>query len=202
MSRIPPSVQNLIDLLNTLPGVGPKTAERFAYHLVSMPAAHREAMSRAIVHVTDDVTRCRTCVGIIDTDPCSICSDTHRDAHLLCVVSESTDVTAIEKTGAFRGRYHVLGGSLSPIEGITAEQLRIKELVERCRATTPKIAEVVIATDPDMDGESTALYLAKELASTGVRLTRIALGLPMGSTVEYADEVTLANALKGRRALS
>lgn len=189
----------LIGELEKLPTVGPKTAARLAFHLLSASKEDAQALARAIVEVKEKVRFCSRCFSLTEADPCSICSDPERDASLICVVGEAKDVYAVERTMSYRGRYHVLGGLISPIEGIGVGQLAIKELVDRVRADN--VAEVIIATNPNAEGESTALYLARLLAPLGVKVTRLAYGLPIGGDLDYADEVTLTRALEGRRSL-
>jgi recombination protein RecR len=189
----------LIGELEKLPTVGPKTAARLAFYLLSASKEDAQALARAIVEVKEKVRFCSRCFSLTEADPCAICSDPRRDAALLCVVGEAKDVYAIERTMSYRGRYHVLGGLISPIEGIGVGQLTIKELVDRVGGEGVK--EVIIATNPNAEGESTALYLARLLAPLGVHVTRLAYGLPIGGDLDYADEVTLTRALEGRRSL-
>jgi recombination protein RecR len=185
----------LIGELEKLPTVGPKTAARLAFYLLSASKEDAQALARAIVEVKEKVRFCSRCFSLTEADPCSICGDPRRDASLICVVGEAKDVYAIERTMSYRGRYHVLGGLISPIEGIGVGQLKIKEL------GAEGVKEVIIATNPNAEGESTALYLARLLAPLGVQVTRLAYGLPIGGDLDYADEVTLARALEGRRTL-
>jgi recombination protein RecR len=189
----------LIGELEKLPTVGPKTAARLAFYLLSASKEDAQALARAIVEVKEKVRFCSRCFSLTEDDPCSICRDTRRDASLICVVGEAKDVYAVERTMSYRGRYHVLGGLISPIEGIGIGQLKIKELVDRVRSEG--VREVIIATNPNAEGESTALYLARLLAPLGVQVTRLAYGLPIGGDLDYADEITLTRALEGRRAL-
>ncbi|MDQ6766438.1 MAG: recombination mediator RecR [Candidatus Eremiobacteraeota bacterium] len=189
----------LIGELEKLPTVGPKTAARLAFYLLSASKEDAQALARAIIEVKERVRYCSRCFSLTEADPCAICSDERRDASLICVVGEPKDVYAIERTLSYRGRYHVLGGLISPIEGIGVGQLTIKELVDRVGAGG--VREVIIATNPNAEGESTALYLARLLAPLGVQVTRLAYGLPIGGDLDYADEVTLTRALEGRRAL-
>jgi len=198
---LPQSFQDAIDQLNTLPGIGPRTAERLAYHLLQLPENQREEFANALLHAADDIQRCGVCYGVFGSDPCSICNDAHRATEQLCVVGETRDIIAIEKTGEYHGRYHVLGGLLNPIEGVHAGHLTVQQLVTRCADDDPKIDEVIIATDPNVEGEATAQHIRKVLERSDIHVSRLALGLPMGGTVEYADEISLANALKGRRTL-
>ena len=189
----------LIGELEKLPTVGPKTAARLAFYLLSASKEDARALARAIVEVKEKVRFCSRCFSLTEADPCAICGDPRRDPSLICVVGEAKDVYAIERTMSYRGRYHVLGGLISPIEGIGVGQLKIKELVDRVGAD--EVKEVIIATNPNAEGESTALYLARLLAPLGVQVTRLAYGLPIGGDLDYADEVTLARALEGRRTL-
>lgn len=189
----------LIGELEKLPTIGPKTAARLAFYLLSASKEDADALSRAILDVKEKVRFCSRCFSLTEQDPCSICSDPRRDESLLCVVGEAKDVYAIERTMSYRGRYHVLGGLISPIEGIGVGQLKIKELVDR--VSSEHSSEVIIATNPNAEGESTALYLARLLEPLGVKVTRLAYGLPIGSDLDYADEVTLTRALEGRRSL-
>jgi recombination protein RecR len=189
----------LIGELEKLPTVGPKTAARLAFYLLSASKEDAQALARAIVEVKEKVRFCSRCFSLTEADPCSICSDPRRDAALICVVGEAKDVYAVERTMSYRGRYHVLGGLISPIEGIGVGQLKIQELVDRIDREGVK--EVIIATNPNAEGESTALYLARLLAPLGVQVTRLAYGLPIGGDLDYADEITLTRALEGRRAL-
>ncbi|RZU63622.1 recombination mediator RecR [Zhihengliuella halotolerans] len=191
------AVQDLIDEFGRLPGIGPKSAQRIAFHVLE---ADREDMNRladAIRAVKDKVKFCEVCFNVTEQEKCNICRDTRRDATVLCVVEESKDVMAVERTRSFRGRYHVLGGSINPIGGIGPEQLHIRELLNRLHDDT--IEEVIIATDPNLEGEATSTYLARMLKSLGIKVTRLASGLPVGGDLEYADEVTLGRAFEGRR---
>ena len=195
-------VQDLIDELGRLPGIGPKSAQRIAFHLLKLTRADAVRVANAIVEAKDRVTFCARCFNIAEgngTDGalCSICSDDRRDASVVCVVEEPRDIVAVEKTGEFRGRYHVLQGAISPIEGVGPDQLRVKELLTRLDAEG--VEEVILCTNPNIEGEATALYLARLLKPMGLRVTRIASGLPVGGDLEYADELTLGRALEGRR---
>jgi recombination protein RecR len=190
---------DLIRELEKLPTVGPKTAARLAYYLLSASRDDAQSLANAIVGVKDRVRFCSRCFSMTENDPCPICSDPQRDGSMLCVVGEAKDVYAIERTMSFRGRYHVLGGLISPMEGIGVGQLKIKELLDR--VGPEGIKEIIIATNPNAEGESTALYLARLLTPLGVNVTRLAYGLPIGGDLDYADEVTLARALEGRRTL-
>ncbi|HZP97117.1 MAG TPA: recombination mediator RecR [Candidatus Limnocylindria bacterium] len=190
----------LIDELSKLPGVGPKTAQRLAYHILRTPASDAEALAAAIRSVKTDLRYCGVCFNIAETDPCAICSSDERDAAVVCVVEEPLDVLAIERTGQFRGRYHVLHGAISPVNGVRPDDLKIPQLVARVRGGG--IEELILATNPNLEGEATSMYVAQLLGGSGVRLTRLARGLPMGGDLEYADEVTVSRALEGRRAIS
>jgi recombination protein RecR len=192
-------VQDLIDELGRLPGVGPKSAQRIAFHLLKVARDDALRLARAISEVKDKVSFCTRCFNIAEGDECGICADPRRDSSVLCVVEEPKDIVAVEKTGEFRGRYHVLQGAISPIEGIGPEQLRVKELV--ARIGEEDISEVILCTNPNIEGEATALYLARLLKALEIRVTRIASGLPVGGDLEYADELTLGRALEGRREL-
>lgn len=190
-------VQDLIDELGRLPGIGPKSAQRIAFHLLKVPAVDALRLATAISEAKARVTFCQRCFNIAEGDECSICSDERRDKTVVCVVEESPDIVAVEKTGEYRGRYHVLQGAISPIDGVGPEQLRVKELLARLEPEG--IAEVILCTNPNIEGEATALYLGRLLKPLGIRVTRIASGLPVGGDLEYADELTLGRALEGRR---
>jgi len=188
----------LVSEFQRLPGIGAKSAARLAYYLLRSPSEEASRLASAITESRDAVRRCSVCNTLTETDPCDICSDPQRDASLLCVVEEPGNVAAIEKTREFRGRYHVLWGALSPLRGIGPDEIDVAGLVAR---VTPEIREVVLATNPNVEGETTALYIAKRLKPAGVRVTRIAFGLPVGGDIEYADEVTMARSLENRREL-
>ncbi|MBW3605666.1 MAG: recombination mediator RecR [Actinobacteria bacterium] len=192
-------IQDLIEELGRLPGVGPKSAQRLAFHLLQVDIADAERLADAIRAIKQKVQFCRRCFNVSELEECRICRDARRDPTVLCVVEEPRDVLAIEKTAEFRGRYHVLGGAISPIDGVGPDQLRVRELVGRIGAED--IAEVVLATNPNIEGEATASYLSKLLKSMELRVSRIASGLPVGGDLEYADEITLGRAFAGRRAL-
>lgn len=200
MKRFPETIQRLLDEFSKLPGIGPKSAERFVFYLLRRPREEGEALANVIKTAVAKVKRCTTCFDFSETNPCEYCRDKHRDHTTVCVVAASPDVLAIEKTGEYNGLYHVLGGVLAPTEGMTPEKLRVAELEERVKNN--RIREVIIATNPDLEGEATSLYIAKLLKPFGITISRIAKGLPMGSDLEYADEITLANALSGRRRVS
>jgi len=194
-----PALQSLIDELGRLPGIGPKSAQRIAFHLLKLPAADVERLSRSITEAKDRVRFCARCFNVSETELCGICLDDRRDQTVLCVVEEARDVVAIEKTGEFRGRYHVLLGAISPIDGIGPEQLKIRELLTQLGSGD--VTEVIICTNPNIEGEATALYLARLLKPLGLVVSRIASGLPVGGDLEYADELTLGRALEGRRTI-
>jgi recombination protein RecR len=196
----PEPVARLIDALQRLPGIGPKTAQRLTFFLLKRPADEVRELSEALVAVKDRIVYCKTCFNVTDQDPCRICADPARDGRLLCVVEEPNDLLAMERTGEFRGRYHVLLGALSPLDGIGPEDLKVRELLARLDAGGTQ--EVILATNPNVEGEATALYLARLLRPLGMRVTRIARGLPVGGDLEYADQVTLSKALEGRREIS
>ena len=197
MAYYPEPVARLIDALQRLPGIGPKTAQRLTFFLLKRPAEEVRELAGSLVAVKDRIVSCSTCFNVTDEDPCRICADPARDAGLLCVVEEPNDLLAMERTGEFRGRYHVLLGALSPLAGIGPDDLKVRELLARLeRGGT---VEVILATNPNVEGEATAIYLAKLLRPLGVRVTRIARGLPVGGDLEYADQVTLTKALEGRR---
>ena len=190
-------VQDLIDEFGRLPGVGPKSAQRIAFYLLKVSKDDALRLAKAIAEVKDKVRFCARCFNVSEHELCSICSDDRRDATVVCVVEEPRDLVAVEKTGEFKGRYHVLQGAISPIEGIGPEQLRIRELLERIGAEG--VEEAILCTNPNLEGEATALYLGRLLKPMGLRVTRIASGLPVGGDLEYADELTLGRALEGRR---
>lgn len=192
-------VSNLIELLARLPGVGPKTASRLTFYLLREPRGLADALAEALAALSSGTVQCERCFNIAEQSPCPLCADPGRDQSLICVVEEPMDVLAVERTGAYRGVYHVLHGALSPIDGIYPEKLRIAELVERVRETQPR--EVILATNPSLEGENTAAYIHQQLIGVDVPVTRLARGLPMGGDLEYADEVTLSRALEGRRAM-
>ena len=191
------AVQELIDELGRLPGVGPKSAQRLAFHILEADPQDMKRLVDAITTVKDRVKFCTVCGNVTEQELCNICRDARRDPSVICVVEESKDVLAVERTRSFRGRYHVLGGAINPIAGIGPEQLRIRELLTRLNDGA--IQEIIIATDPNLEGEATATYLARMLKSIGITVTRLASGLPVGGDLEYADEVTLGRALEGRR---
>lgn len=191
------AVQQLIDELGRLPGVGPKSAQRIAFHLLTVDSSQIVDLMDALRRVKDEVRFCITCGNVSEEDVCRICRDPKRSDHVICVVEESKDVAAIERTHEFRGRYHVLGGAIDPVNGVGPDQLRMSELMARLQ--NPAIEEVIIATDPNLEGEATATYLVRMLSALGLQVTRLASGLPVGGDLEYADEVTLGRAFAGRR---
>ena len=197
MAYYPEPVARLIDALQRLPGIGPKTAQRLTFYMLKRPAAEVSELGEALLAVKQKIVHCRTCFNVTDEDPCRICTDPRRDDHVICVVEEPNDLLAMERTGEYRGRYHVLLGALSPLDGIGPDDLKIRELLARLDGK--ETAEVILATNPNVEGEATALYLAKLLRPLAVRITRIARGLPVGGDLEYADQVTLSKALEGRR---
>ena len=190
-------VQDLIDELGRLPGIGPKSAQRIAFHMLKLPTADALRLANAIAIVKERVSFCQTCFNIAEGSQCGICADTRRETTIVCVVEEPRDIVSVEKTGEFRGRYHVLQGAISPIEGIGPDQLRVKELLTRIEPEG--ITEVILCTNPNIEGEATAMYLGRLLKPLGLTVTRIASGLPVGGDLEYADELTLGRALEGRR---
>ncbi|MHB8592487.1 MAG: recombination mediator RecR [Vulcanimicrobiaceae bacterium] len=192
-------VASLINEFSKLPTVGPKTAARLVFYLLNRPRSEAQSLAEAILAVKDRVRLCSICFSITEEDPCPLCTDERRDRNLLCVVAEAKDIYSLERTSAYKGRYHVLGGLISPMDGIGPGQLRVKELVDRVGSERPQ--EIVIATNPNAEGEATALYLSRLLVPLGVTVTRLAYGLPIGGDLDYADEVTLAKALEGRRTL-
>ena len=193
----PRPLRRLIAQLSKLPGVGEKTATRLALHMLKMPAQSVRELGETIAGIPEAVIRCSRCFNIADQDPCAICTDAARRDDLLCVVESPTDLVPIEKSGEYRGRYHVLGGAISPIDGVMPEDLRVKELLERL--SRGGVGEVILATNLTAEGEATATYLAGAIKSLNLRVTRIAYGMPVGSDLEYADEVTVGRAIKGRR---
>ena len=191
------AIQDLIDALGRLPGIGPKSAQRIAFHILQAEAEIAAALVDSIRTVKERVKFCTTCGNVSEEDECRICRDPRRENSSICVVEESKDVIAIERTREFRGKYHVLGGAISPIDGIGPEQLRIRELMSRL--SDPEIKEVILATDPNLEGEATATYLARMIKPLDIKVSRFASGLPVGGDLEYADEVTLGRAFEGRR---
>ncbi|HTT87759.1 MAG TPA: recombination mediator RecR [Acidimicrobiales bacterium] len=191
------SLQSLVDELGRLPGIGPKSAQRLAFHLLKVSPEDAVRLAEAIVAVKEQTTLCPQCFNVAEGDLCAVCRDPRRDGSLLCVVEDPRDIVAVEKTQEFHGRYHVLHGSLNPIEGVGPDQLKVKELLGRLE--TEGVTEVILCTNPNLEGEATAMFLARLLKPMGVSVTRIASGLPVGGDLEYADELTLGRALEGRR---
>jgi recombination protein RecR len=191
------AVQDLIDELGRLPGIGPKSAQRIAFHLLAAESPDVERLAATLLRVKNEVKFCSICGNVSESDVCRICSDARRDLTVICVVEEPKDVVAIERTREFRGRYHVLGGAISPIDGVGPDDLRIRELLGRLQDGT--VTELILATDPNLEGEATATYLGRLLKPMGLTVTRLASGLPVGGDLEYADEVTLGRAFSGRR---
>jgi len=194
---LPPPLQNLIDQFKRLPGVGAKSAQRLAFHVLKTPRDEAERLCDAIRDVKDRVTYCSACSNITDVDPCTFCADQSRDRRVICVVEEPQNVNVVEKSGGFRGVYHVLLGALSPLQGVGPDDLKIKGLLARIE--TGGVEEIILATNPTVEGEATAIYLARLLKPLGLRVTRIATGIPVGSDLEYADELTMGKAMEGRR---
>jgi recombination protein RecR len=193
------AIQDLIDELGRLPGVGPKSAQRIAFHVLSADPADVNRLATALRRVKELVRFCTTCFNVAESEQCRVCRDARRTNEVLCVVEEPKDVVAIERTGEFRGRYHVLGGAINPLEGVGPDQLRIRELL--LRLGTGEVQELILATDPNTEGEATATYLALMVKPMGIKVTRLASGLPVGGDLEYADEITLGRAFEGRRAI-
>lgn len=194
---LPPPLQNLIDQFKRLPGVGAKSAQRLAFHVLKTPREDAERLCDAIRDVKDRVTYCSACSNITDVDPCAFCADESRDRRVICVVEEPQNVNVVEKSGGFRGVYHVLLGALSPLQGVGPDDLKIKDLLTRI--DNGSVEEIILATNPTVEGEATAIYLARLLKPLGLRVTRIATGIPVGSDLEYADELTMGKAMEGRR---
>jgi len=198
-SAYTPPVQALIDELGRLPGIGPKSAQRIAFHLLKVPADDANRLAHAILEAKDKVRFCERCFNVAEDELCSFCTDDRRDSSIICVVEESRDIVSVERTGEFNGRYHVLLGAMSPLEGIGPEQLKIRELLNRLGPEG--VREVIVCTNPNTEGEVTAMYLARMLKPLGLEVTRLASGLPVGGDLEYADELTLGRALEGRRSI-
>jgi recombination protein RecR len=194
---LPRPVARLVEELIKLPGIGPKTASRLAYYLLRAAEEESRALAEALLEMKRRISLCSQCFNISESDPCPICADEGRDRSRICVVGQPLDVIALEKTGRYRGLYHILHGSISPVEGVGPEDLRIRELILRVRLQP--VEEIILATNPNLEGDATAMYLAQQLIPMGVRVTRLAHGLPMGGDLEYADEITLSRALEGRR---
>lgn len=200
MSALPEPINQLLAALNTLPGIGPRSAERLALHLVQSEAGSVRQLADAILRARERIRACDICGALTEQVPCSICADARRDASLVCVIERPVDIISVEKSGTYRGKFHVLGGKISPLNGVEPEDLRIAELEKRLGAEP--IKEVILALGTDVEGDATSFYLAKRFAAKGVKVTRIAHGLPAGSGLEFADELTLSHALEGRRELS
>ncbi len=196
-AKLPQSLENLIKALNQLPGIGPKMAQRLALHIMKTSGEDVKRLAQALIEAKEKVKPCSVCGNLTDKDPCAICIDPGRDRETICVIEQPSDIFVIERTGGFRGLYHVLMGALSPLDGIGPEDLRIKELLTRVKSS--QVREVILATDPDTEGEATAIYLSQLLKPSGIKITRIASGIPSGGDIEYADDITLTKALEGRR---
>ena len=201
MHVTPAPVTKLIDEFSRLPGIGPKTASRLAFYLLRNPADRARSLAEALAELHDKVLFCSRCFNIAESDPCPVCSDENRDRALICVVEEPLDGLAIERTRDYHGLYHVLHGVIAPTEGIGPEDLKISELVQRVRQSETDIREIIVATNPNLEGEATAMYISRQFEGSPVRLTRLARGLPVGGDLEYADEITLSRALSGRSEL-
>ncbi len=197
MTRLPSSLEKLINELSKLPGIGPKSAQRLAFYLLKRDNIDLNNLSTAVTNLKEGITFCTECHNMAETDPCDVCSNPRRDHTLICVVEEPLDALALDRTGQFNGLFHVLGGVLNPMEGIGPEQLHIADLKDR--VTKHDVVEIIVATNPTLEGETTALHISKTLAGIEVKITRIARGLPMGGDLEYADDITLARAMEGRR---
>lgn len=199
MASLPEPITELLAALNTLPGIGPRSAERLALHLVQSEPGAVKQLAQAILHARERIQTCPICVGLTEHIPCTICTDSRRDASLVCIVERPVDIISVEKSGTFHGKFHVLGGKISPLNGVEPEDLRIADLEKRLG--TEPIKEVILALGTDVEGDATSYYLAKRLSPKGVKVTRIAHGLPAGSGLEFADELTLTHAMEGRREL-
>jgi recombination protein RecR len=199
MKDVAAPLARLIEELKRLPGIGPKSAQRIAFHIERAPREEAERLASALIEVKDKIKLCSICNNLTEADPCAYCSDPSRDASVVCVVETPYNALAIEKTREFRGLYHVLHGALSPLRGIGPDQLKLKSLIERLKAGT--VRELIIATNPNVEGEATAIYLSKLIKPLGIKVTRIAMGIPVGSELEFADEVTMLKAIEGRREL-
>jgi recombination protein RecR len=200
MSVLPASVDRLIQAFERLPTIGPKTAQRLTYFLLRNPNNLTSELANALVDLRDKTILCSVCFNLTDVDPCGICRNQARDRSVICVVEEPLDILAVERTGEYRGLYHVLHGAISPMERISAEDLKIRELLERLRSG--EVTEIILATNPNMEGDATAMFITRQLAAIDVRVTRLARGLPIGGDLEYADQITLTRALEGRREVS
>lgn len=195
ISYLSNSMQRAVEELSKLPGIGKKSAQRLVFYLLKLPRDEIVALAKSLVDVKDKASFCSICFNITEKNPCSICTNDHRDRSIICIVEEANDVLAFEKTGEYKGLYHVLGGALSPLDGIGPDDLKIKELLARIK---DDVKEIILANNPNVEGEATALYLSKLIAPLGIKLTRIARGIPVGTDIEYADEITLTRALEGR----
>ena len=200
MASYPPAVQSLIDEFGRLPGIGPKSAQRIAFHMLKLPLLDAQRLAQSIMEAKEKVAFCERCFNVSENNLCDICADARRDNHIVCVVEDSKDVVAVERTNEYRGKYHVLQGAINPIEGIGPDQLRVKELL--ARVEPEEIKEIILCTNPNLEGEATAMYLARLFGSLGLSVTRVASGLPVGGDLEYADELTLGRALEGRRSVA
>lgn len=200
MATLPEPITSLVAALSKLPGIGPRSAERIALHLVQTESGSVKELARTLIEAREKVGQCSICGALTEQQPCTICSDSRRDSSLICLVERPVDIISIDKSGTYRGKFHVLGGKLSPLNGIGPEDLRIAQLEERL--TKEPIQEIIVALPSDVEGDATSFYLAKQLSTKGVKITRIAHGLPVGSGLEFADELTLSRAIEGRRALS
>ena len=196
MPSLPEPIQRLTAALSSLPGIGPRSAERLALHIVQSDAAGVQALATALTNARERVHACSVCGALTETDPCGFCTDPRRDSHLICLVEKPTDILSVEKSGSFRGRFHVLGGRISPLNGVDPEDLRIAELERRLE--TEPVQEIILALGTDVEGDATSHYLAQRLSPRGIKVTRLARGLPAGSGLDFADEMTLARALEGR----
>lgn len=190
-------IGRLIEELGKLPGIGPKSAQRLTYYLLRAPQEYAQALAQAILEVKEKIVLCSVCQNITDSDPCAICRDEQREQSIICVVEEPLDILALERTGSYKGHYHVLHGAISPVDGIGPDDLKVRELLARLK--DGRVREVIMATNPNLQGEATAMYLSRLIAPLGIRMTRLARGLPMGADLEYADNITLARALEGRQ---
>lgn len=191
-------VSRLIEAFNKLPGIGPKSAQRLTYYLLRAPQEEARALAEAILEVKEKIVLCSTCQNITDADPCAVCQDDQRDQSKICVVEEPLDILALERTGSYKGLYHVLHGVISPMDGIGPDELKVRELLARL-GPPAEVREVIMATNPNLEGEATAMYLTRLIAPLGIRVTRLARGLPVGADLEYADDVTLTRAIEGRQ---
>lgn len=198
-NSLPSPIKKLINQFTKLPGIGEKTAARLAFYLLKQPKEELEIFSKALAELKEKIVRCSVCQNIAESDPCPICKDPKRDKSVICIVGEPLDIVALESTGEYKGVYHVLGGSINPVEGIGPDQLKIKELKNKIEKGKEGIKEIILANNPTLEGEATAMYISKLLKPFNIKITRIARGLPVGGDLEYADEVTLSNALKGRK---